>query len=106
MTKKAELTHYRLAPAAKIDLEEIWRYTATHWNIEQANRYTDALARTFDTLLDMPEIAREREEFNPPVRIHPSARHVIIYRIEEDHLFIIRILAGRQNWQALLESGA
>ncbi len=51
----------------------------------------------------MPEIARERPEFDPPVRIHPSAQHVIIYRIEGNYLTILRVLGGRQNWQAVLE---
>ena len=97
------LSHYRLAPAAAADLEDIWRYTARHWSIDQAERYTDALEAAFDTLVTMPEIARERPEFNPPVRVHPSAQHVIIYRIAADHIVILRVLGGRQNWQAALD---
>lgn len=51
----------------------------------------------------MPSLARERREFDPPVRIHPSAEHLIIYRIEADLILVIRILGGRQNWRAMLE---
>jgi toxin ParE1/3/4 len=51
----------------------------------------------------MPEIARERREFDPPVRVHPSAQHVIIYRLEADHLANLRVLGGHQNWQAFLD---
>jgi toxin ParE1/3/4 len=50
----------------------------------------------------MPEIARERSEFTPTVRIHPSAQHVIIYRIQADHIEIIRVLGGKQDWLAKL----
>ena len=99
-----KLRDYRLAPAAATDLEDIWRYTARNWSVEQADRYTDALEAAFDTLLAMPEIARERREFDPPVRVHPSAQHVIVYRIEADHLVILRVLGGRQNWHALLDT--
>lgn len=95
---------YRLSPQAQRDLEDIWRYTAERWSAGQADRYTDALARTFDTLLAMPEIARERREFDPPVRVHPSAHHLIVYRIANDHLAILRVLGGRQNWRSVLES--
>ena len=94
---------YRLAPAAATDLEDIWLYTARNWSVEQADRYTDAPETVFETLVAMPEIARERPEFDPPVRVHPSAQHVIIYRIEADHLVILRVLGGRRNWRAFLD---
>ena len=96
-------SHYRLTPAAEADLTDIWLYTTEHWFVAQADRYIDGLESTFETLLSMPEIARERPEFDPPVRIHPSAQHVIIYRIEGNYLTILRVLGGRQNWQAVLE---
>ncbi len=97
------LSHYRLTPAAERDLEDIWLYTAQNWSMEQADRYTDALEDAFETILSMPEIARERLEFTPPVRIHPSAQHAIIYWVEDDHIAIIRVLVFKQNWKVLLE---
>ena len=96
------LTHSRLTPAAQEDIENIWMYTAQTWSVGQAERYTDALEETFDRLLAMPEMARERTEFDPPVRIHPSGEHIIVYRIEHDHLAILRILGGRQDWLTIL----
>lgn len=101
-----KLTHYQLTPAAKADLEDIWLFTAKNWSVDQADSYTDAIEDAFETLLTMPEIARERREFNPPVRVHPSAQHMIVYRIEGSCLAIIRVLGGRQNWQALLDVDA
>lgn len=101
----ARSVRYRLAPAAEADLEGIWRYTAQTWSVTQADRYLDSIEKTFDTLLSMPEIARERTEFQPPVRVYPSGQHLIIYRIEPDYIAILRVLSGRQNWQALLGLG-
>ncbi len=100
----SSLTAYLLTPAARNDLEDIWRYTAQQWSMEQADRYTDILEDTFDRLLFMPEMARERSEFDPPVRIHPSAEHLIIYRIAGDHLAILRILGAGQDWPAILRA--
>lgn len=99
-----DLTSYRLTPAAQGDLEDIWLYTLEQWSLQQADRYTDILEDTFDRLLFLPEMARERSEFNPPVRIHPSAEHLIIYRIEVDHLVILRVLGAWQDWQAILRA--
>lgn len=97
-------TIYRLTPAAQNDLEDIWLYTAQQWSMAQADRYTDILEDTFERLLFMPEMARERLEFDPPVRIHPSAEHLVIYRIEDDCLAILRVLGAGQDWQAILRA--
>lgn len=101
---RSSLTHYRLTPAAQDDLEEIWLYSAQTWSIEQADRYIDALEETFGRLLFMPEMARERPEFDPPVRVHSSTEHVIVYRIKDDHLAVLRVLGGGQDWQTILRA--
>lgn len=100
----SNLSTYRLTPAAQHDLEDIWLYTARTWTMAQADRYTDILEDTFDRLLFMPEMARERPEFDPPVRIHPSPEHLIIYRVEEDYLLILRMLGAGQDWHAILRA--
>lgn len=51
----------------------------------------------------MPALARERDEFSPPMRNHPVAEHLIIYSIEGDRLVVVRILGSRRNLRALLE---
>lgn len=70
----------------------------------QADRYTDILEDTFGHLLFMPEMAHERPEIDPPVRIHPSAEHLIIYPVEKDKLVILRILDAGQDWHAILRA--
>jgi len=100
----SDLTSYLLTPAARNDLEDIWLYTVQQWSAEQADRYIDILEDTFDRLLFMPEMARARPEFDPAVRIHPSAEHLIIYQVERDHLVILRILGAGQDWQAILRA--
>ena len=97
-------TTYRLTPAAQSDLEDIWLYTAQRWSVAQADRYTDILEDTLERLVFMPQMARERVEFEPPVRIHPSAEHLIVYRIEQDRLVVLRVLGAGQDWQAILRA--
>ncbi len=95
-------THLRLTPAAQADLEDIWLHGARTWSPDKADRHLDALGRSLEILLSMPEMARERREFNPPVRIHVTLGHLVIYRIEEDHLAILRILGAGRDWENLL----
>lgn len=84
-------------------MEEIWLHGAAEWSPEQADRYVDGITAVFELLCALPRIARERLEFNPPVRIHPSGAHMIIYRTIEDRVEVLRILGGRQNWSVLIE---
>ena len=75
------------------------------WGSDQADRYADGLFAVFDLLAEFPELAREREEFLPPVRIHPSGSHLVIYRLEGQGVEIIRILHAHQNLTAYLQEG-
>lgn len=97
-----KLIRYRLSPAASNDLEEIWLYSARNWSSRQAGRYTAMLKKSLDQLLAMPELATERTEFTPPVRIHPSGRHLIVYQITGENLDVLRILGGQQDWLPIL----
>jgi hypothetical protein len=42
-------------------------------------------------------IVRERSEIDAPVRLGSDKAHVIIYRMEADHLAAIRIAGTRQR---------
>jgi toxin ParE1/3/4 len=98
------LNQYRLTPAAQKDMEEIWRYGASTWSVHQADLYTDSLEDAFNRLLTFPELARERPEFTPPVRIYPSGEQIVVYMIADDHLNVMRILGGRQDWNSILRA--
>ncbi len=94
-----------LRPAARTDLAKIWQDGAATWGAEQADRYADGLFSLFDLLAAFPEMSRDRTEFTPPVRIHPSGAHLVIYRKEGPEVEIVRILQGHQNLTAYLQEG-
>jgi toxin ParE1/3/4 len=98
-----DATPYRLAPRAIEDLDDIWRYSAETWSIPQADQYIDELVRMFATIAAMPTLARERGEFTPPVRIHVHDSHLIVYTIADDHVAILRLVGGRQDWVLILK---
>lgn len=96
-------TGYVLRPAARADLTVIWTDGAAAWGTERADRYVDGLFSLFDLLVNFPEMARERAELTPPVRIHPTGAHLVIYRLEGQGVEILRILHSHQNLTAYLQ---
>lgn len=97
-------TRYRLRPEALDDLDDIWRYTAETWSLAQADRYIDQLVTTFEALVNLPGVAREYVEFTPPIRIQVHQSHLIVYRVDNSMIDIIRVLGGRQNWKRILSA--
>jgi len=95
-------TRLRFSPAAQNDLENIWLYGKENWSVGQADHYIDLLKQSCGRILTMPELAPERAEFNPPVRIHPSGGHLLGYRISGECLDILRILGGKPVWNSIL----
>lgn len=93
---------YSLAPQALGDMEQVWRYTAETWSIKQADKYVRELSHAFGLIASMPMMARERNEFTPPVRIHTHEKHLIVYVIGKGGIEILRVLGGRQDWIAIL----
>jgi len=95
---------YRLSPAALADLDDIWRFTAETWSLDQADTYIDELVVVFGVIGNLPSIAREHTEFTPPVRIHVHGSHLIVYLQRGDHVEIVRVLGGRQDWIRVLRT--
>lgn len=95
---------YAIAPEALRDIEGIWAYGAETWSPDQADRYLDELVQAFDRVARSPTLFRERLEFTPPVRIYPYRSHLIVYLGSEGQGTILRILGGRQDWQAILRA--
>ncbi len=96
---------FAVRPAASVDLATIWADGAAAWGLDQADRYADGLFMLFELLATFPEMARERTEFRPPVRVHPSGAHIVLYRMEGKGIEIIRVLHARQDLTAFLLEG-
>ena len=95
---------HRVAPEAEADLDDIWCYIARKsGSLEIADRFTELLSDRFYLLANHPYIGRRRdEELRPGLRSFPVRDYIILYRIEEDDVLILRILHGSRDIKALL----
>ncbi len=92
---------YRTTLEADRDIIEIYVLGAQHFGVAQSDRYVDELFDTFELLAENPQMARERRELNPPMRLHPFHAHLIAYLVRDGDILIVRVLHGRQDWQGL-----
>lgn len=96
-----------LTDGATRDLEEIYEYVASHDAPEKAERLLDKIEKAFAGLTESPErgafpkelltlgIREYREVFFKPYRI--------IYRVVDESVYVLVILDGRRDVQALLQ---
>lgn len=77
------------------------------FGVAQAEVYFAKVANTIALISENPGIARERFEIDPPVRIHPIGKHIIVYQEEEGGgVLIIRVRHSREDWQLAPSFGA
>jgi toxin ParE1/3/4 len=89
---------HRLAPRAERDLDEIWLYVAKEsGSIEIANGLIDTITDRFFELARFPHIGRAREHFGPGYRSIGVGQYVIVYCVENQDVFILRVVHGRGN---------
>ncbi|WP_420722477.1 type II toxin-antitoxin system RelE/ParE family toxin [Hwanghaeella sp. LZ110] len=96
---------YRVTKKAQSDIREIGLYTQQQWGKEQRRAYLQGMEARFERLADSPLLAAERGEFDPPVRIHPYEKHLIVYTAQEDGILIVRVLHESMDVPAQLSSG-
>jgi toxin ParE1/3/4 len=90
-------------PQADSDLDEIWYYIATKSrSVEIADRLIDSVTDRFFLLASHPNVGRARDEdLRPRLRSFPVGEYVIIYRIQDEDVLILRVLRGSRNIEAL-----
>lgn len=96
--------NYIIHPLAEHDIAEIWTNGADRWGVAQADRNFDGMVDLFELLSEQPDIARLRNEFRPPVRIHIYKSHLIVFVTDGQKISIIRVLHQRRDIWACLVS--
>lgn len=88
---------------ADADLIDLFVYGAQQFSESKAEAYFRDIGKAQQFLAENPFVGHERAEFEPPVRIHPHKRHLIIYTIETDYIQIVRVLHHRMDVKSHLQ---
>lgn len=87
-----------LSPAASADLEEIWDYTYSRWDQDQAEAYVREIQRAVERVAGNPLIGRACDEARAGYRRHNVGSHSLYFRIlADDVIHVVRILHQRMD---------
>jgi len=89
---------YRLTKQAEKDIAAMLEEGFKNYGEQGAIKYRNELVETFDHIAQWPFANRERENYSPPARIKPYGSHIIMYRIEDNVITIVRVRHGREDW--------
>jgi len=94
---------HRRSLLADSDLDDIWYYVASQsGSTDIADRLIASITDRFLLLASHPNLGRARDEdLRPGLRTFPVGEYVILYRIEDEDVVILRVLRGSRNIAAL-----
>jgi toxin ParE1/3/4 len=94
---------HRVAPRAEADLDDIWLYVSKDsGSMDVATRLIDSITDRFLFLASFPCIGRTRDEdFGAGSRSFAVGGYVIVYCVESTDVFILRVVHGRRDLEAL-----
>ncbi len=90
----------RRTAQAEEDLIEIWIYIAQD-NPAAADRLIDKFDSKFFLLAEQPALGPAREDIAPELRYLPVGNYLILYRIIESGIEVVRVVQGARHLKSL-----
>jgi toxin ParE1/3/4 len=96
---------HRVARRAEADLDDIWVYTAQEsGSMDVATRLIDSITDRFYFLARFPYAGRLRDrDLGVGTRSFPVGEYVILYCVEDENVFILRVVHGRRDFGTLFD---
>ena len=93
------MASYELSNQALADLQEIWRYGAERWGIKQADHYTLKINEICEFIVENRGLGRNKSEVIKGLKSYPVGSHSIFYFEQKHHIFVVRILHQRMDYE-------
>jgi len=92
----------RTTSRADIDLLQIWAFIAQD-DISKADELIDRLHARFEQLAKMPESGQRCDEIAPGLRRSTILGYIILYRVTDIDVEILRVVHGARNLRTPLD---
>jgi toxin ParE1/3/4 len=85
-----------ILPAVEMDFDIITEYIARH-NPTRAITFVEEIRNEFRSIGRNPEGYRSRPETGADVRLAPFGKYLILFRVRDEAVQIIRVIHGARN---------
>lgn len=93
------------APEAAEQLAALYAHISKAASPNVAANYTNAIISTCEGLQNFPQRGSPRDDVRPGLRTtHHKKRTLIAYAIQDDHVTILGVFYGGQDFERMLES--
>jgi len=83
-----------VSPEAQADVIDMLQFTLEEWGLQQAEKYQSVLDNAFSTIHQNPRLGHKRPDLPPEYRVFQAGQHIIVFRIKEKTVYVIRVLHG------------
>ena len=83
-------------PRADLDLEELWFFIAQD-DPAAADRWLDTLEGKIGLFADNPQMGPARPDIARELRYHPVGNHLLLYRVIQGGIEIVRVVHGARD---------
>jgi len=93
------MTKFKFSKKAERDLINITKYTIRHFGEKQAEKYKADLLNCLNRLAENPYTGRSAAQFHPNLRRYNFKLHTIFYEINENDIFVVRVLGQKMDFK-------
>jgi len=92
------MSNYIITEKALDDINNIWKYTAKKWSVEQANRYYNLLIDEIEYVANNFETARDFGYVRKFYKYSKVKSHLIFFKLNKrNEIEVIRVLHERMD---------
>ncbi|NEP56881.1 MAG: type II toxin-antitoxin system RelE/ParE family toxin [Symploca sp. SIO2G7] len=94
------MSRYIISPAASQDLDEISDYFVSR-SVEAGEKFVNEFEQKCKNLVNFPNMGRSYAEVEPSLRGVPLEGYIILYRVIENGVEIVRVVNGYRDLTSL-----
>lgn len=87
----------KLSPRSRRDFTFILLYTGKNWGQAQVFVYGDLIDAALEAIRLNPNVGHSHPDLPETHRVYPVGSHVIVYRVWDDVIGVVRILHKRMS---------
>ncbi|QPJ61305.1 MAG: type II toxin-antitoxin system RelE/ParE family toxin [Candidatus Nitronauta litoralis] len=93
-----------LSLEAEDDIRDILQYTLETYGEQQLLVYQEKLDQALATVLNNPGVGHKRPDLPPEYDAYPEGEHILIFRVKEKTIYVVRVLHGRMDFHRVFKS--